>query len=139
VLHLINDSLIDCSGTNSRYFTMILSFIGQNRIHFKTRKKTGVPGFLFSATRNPGFKILPRIGNTNLLSFWLALSLLCDVMLSNNQREILMITSPLLRNVRHKTMIAPVRPPLTRLIHISPSCGTIYRLFKIIIKVGTLH
>jgi len=43
---------------------MILSFIAQNRIHFKTRKYPGFPGFLFSATRNPGFKILPRIGNT---------------------------------------------------------------------------
>jgi len=42
---------------------MILSFIAQNRIHFKIRKKTGFPGFLFSATRNPGFKILPRMGN----------------------------------------------------------------------------
>jgi len=39
-------------------------FIAENRIQFKTRKKTGFPGFLFSATRKPGFKILPRIGNT---------------------------------------------------------------------------
>jgi len=44
---------------------MILSFIAQNRIHFTTRKKTGFPGFLFSATRNPDFKTLPRIGNTS--------------------------------------------------------------------------
>jgi len=29
-------------------------------------EKNGFPGFLFSATRNPGFKILPRIGNTSL-------------------------------------------------------------------------
>jgi len=43
---------------------MILSFIAQNRIHFKIRKKTVFPGFLLLATRNPGFKILPRIGNT---------------------------------------------------------------------------
>jgi len=40
-------------------------FIAQNRIHFKTRKKTGFSGFLFSAIRNPGFKILPRIRNTS--------------------------------------------------------------------------
>jgi len=40
-------------------------FIAQNRIHIKTRKNPGFPGFLFSATRNPGFKIVPRIGNTN--------------------------------------------------------------------------
>jgi len=41
----INDSLIDCAGTNSSNFTMILSFIGQNRIHFKIRKKRVFPGF----------------------------------------------------------------------------------------------
>jgi len=44
---------------------MILSFIAQNRIHFKNRINLGFPGFLFSATRNPGFKILPRNGNTS--------------------------------------------------------------------------
>ena len=58
VANLINNSLINCGGTNSGNFTMILSFIAQNRIHFKTRKK---PGFLFSATRNPGFKICPEL------------------------------------------------------------------------------
>ena len=39
-------------------------FIAQKRIHFKTQKNPSFPGFVFSATRNPGFKILPRIGNT---------------------------------------------------------------------------
>jgi len=43
---------------------MIFCLIAQNRIHFKTQKKTSFPGFLFSATRNPGFKILTRIGKT---------------------------------------------------------------------------
>jgi len=38
--------------------------------------------------------------NFHLLSFWLALSLACDVMLCNNKREILMITS-------HRAMITP--------------------------------
>ena len=49
---------------------MMLSFIPQNRIHFKTRKKR----FSFPATRNPGFKTFPRIGNTALTrvpSHWL--------------------------------------------------------------------
>jgi len=34
-----------------------------------------------------------------------------------------MITSPLLSNVRHRAMITPVRPLLTRLIHISGVIG----------------
>jgi len=42
------------------------------------------------------------------------------------------ITSPLLSNVPHGAMITPVSPLLTRLIHISPSCWAIYRLFEII-------
>jgi len=44
VLNLINNSLVNCAGTNSSNFTMILSFIAQNRIHFKTRKKRVFPG-----------------------------------------------------------------------------------------------
>jgi len=43
-----------------------------------------------------------------------------------------MITSPLLSNVRHRSMITPVSLPLARLVHISPSCWAIYRLFEII-------
>jgi len=50
-----------------------------------------------------------------------------------------MITSPLLSNVHHRAMITPVSPPLARLIHMSPSCWTIYRLFEIILKTGTVH
>jgi len=50
-----------------------------------------------------------------------------------------MIISPLLSNVRHRPMITPVSPLLTRLIHISPSCWTIYRSFEIIFEMGTLH
>jgi len=42
-----------------------------------------------------------------LLSFWLALSLSCDVMLCKNKWEILMITSPFSINVRHREMITP--------------------------------
>ena len=41
-----------------------------------------------------------------------------------------MITSRLLSNVHHRA-ITPVSPLLTRLIHISPSCWTIYRSFEI--------
>jgi len=50
-----------------------------------------------------------------------------------------MITSPLLINVRHSAMITPVSPPLTRFIHISPICWTIYRSFEIIFEMGTVH
>jgi len=42
-----------------------------------------------------------------------------------------MITSPLSSNVGHRAMITPVNPPLTRLIHVSSSCWTIYRSFEI--------
>jgi len=50
-----------------------------------------------------------RLGHWNfhLISFWLALSLTCDVMLCNSKWEILMITSPLSSNVRHRAMITP--------------------------------
>jgi len=48
-----------------------------------------------------------RHWNFHLLSFWLALSLPCDVMLCNNKWETLMITSPLSSNVRHRAMITP--------------------------------
>ena len=41
-----------------------------------------------------------RHWNFHLLSFWLSLSLPCDVMLCNNKREILMITS-------HRAVITP--------------------------------
>ena len=45
-----------------------------------------------------------------------------------------MIISPLLSNVRHRAMITPVSPLLTRLIHISPSYWTILRSFEIILE-----
>jgi len=50
-----------------------------------------------------------------------------------------MITFQLLSNVRHRAMITSVSPPLARLIHISPSCWTIYRSFDIILEMGTVH
>jgi len=50
-----------------------------------------------------------------------------------------MIASPLLSNVRHRAMSTPVSPPLTRLIHISLSCWTIYRSCEIILQMGTVH
>jgi len=49
-----------------------------------------------------------------------------------------MISSPLLSNVRHRAMITPVSLLLTRLIHISPSCRTICRLFEIHLEMGTV-
>jgi len=35
--------------------------------------------------------------------------------------------------------VTPVSHPLTRLIHIRPSCWTIYRSFEIILEMGTVH
>jgi len=43
---------------------MILSFYRSKSHSFQNPKKTCFSGFLFSVTRNAGFKILPRIGNT---------------------------------------------------------------------------
>ena len=80
-----------------------------------------------------------RHWNFLLLSFWLALSLLYDVKLCNNQWEILIITYPLLSSLRHRAMITPVSPLLTRLIHNSPRWWTIYRSFEIILEMGTVH
>ena len=59
--------------------------------------------------------------------------------LRNNEWEVLVRTCPLLRNVRHKAMIAPVSPLSTKLIHISPSYWTIYHSFEIILEWGTVH
>ena len=58
VLNLINNSLL-----NHTVPTVVISqwywvFITQNHIHFKKKTKKDFPRFLFSATRNPGFKIL---------------------------------------------------------------------------------
>jgi len=50
-----------------------------------------------------------------------------------------MITSPLLSNVRHRAMTTPVSPLLTRLIHISQSWWTTYRLIEIDLEMGTIH
>jgi len=50
-----------------------------------------------------------------------------------------MITSPLLSNVRQKTMTTPAGPLRTTLIHISPSYWTIYHSFEIILEVGAVH
>jgi len=43
-------------------------------------------------------------------------------------------------NVRHRAMITPVSPLLTRLIYISPSCWTICCSFESILEMETgLH
>jgi len=55
VLNLINNSLINCAGTNSTNFTMILSFIAQNRIRFKTLEKNGFSRVSFLSYAKPGF------------------------------------------------------------------------------------
>ena len=48
-----------------------------------------------------------------------------------NKQEVLMRT-PLLRIARHRSMVTPVSPVRTRLIHISPNSRTIYRSFEIL-------
>jgi len=48
-----------------------------------------------------------------------------------------MRTCPLLLNTHHRTMITPLDPLHTRLIHISPSCWTLYRSFEIILEWGS--
>jgi len=71
--------------------------------------------------------------NFNLLSFWLAISLLCDVSFAfatMNKK----FSRALLRNVRDRVMITPANPLRTRLIHISPSYWTIYRSFETILE-----
>jgi len=44
-----------------------------------------------------------------------------------------MRTRSLLQNKRHRTMITPISPLRTRLIHIILSCWTIFRSFEIIL------
>jgi len=56
-----------------------------------------------------------------------------------NKWEVLMITSLLLSNVRHRAVITPVSPLLIRIIHISPSYSTFYLSFEIILEMGTVH
>jgi len=68
VLTLINNSLLNCAGTNSSNFTTRLSFHRWKSHSFQNPKQTGLPGFLFSATRNPGLKILPQIRNTTWMT-----------------------------------------------------------------------
>jgi len=63
-LCLIINSLINCAWTNSSNFTMTLSFHRSKSHSFQNPKKTGFPGFLYTATRSPGFKIMPGIRNT---------------------------------------------------------------------------
>ena len=60
-------------------------------------------------------------------------------MLYNNQWEVLMITFPLLSNVRQRAMIMPVSPPLTRLIHVRTSYWTIFHSFEIILEIGAVN
>ena len=50
-----------------------------------------------------------------------------------------MRTPPLLSNARHRTVITPVSPPLTKFIHTSANCWTIYLSFEIILEMKTVH
>jgi len=76
--------------------------------------------------------------NFHLLSFWLALPFLCDISYVTVNKKFSWLTSPLLSNVRQKA-ITPASPLLTMLVHISPSCWTIYRSFEIILEMVTVH
>jgi len=77
-----------------------------------------------------------RHWNFHLLSFWLALSLLCDVSYATMNKQEVLIRTPLLHYARHRAMITPVSPVRTRLIYISPNSRTIYRSFEIILEWG---
>ena len=60
---------------------------------------------------------------------------LCSMTLASQQwMRVLMGARPLLYNARHRTMIMSVNPPRLRLIHISPSYQTVYRLFKLFLN-----
>jgi len=59
----------------------------------------------------------------------------CSVTLATQQwMRVLMGARPMLRNGCHRAMITPVNPPRLRLIHISSSYQTVYRLFEIILE-----
>jgi len=72
ILSVINNSLINCAGNNSNNFTIILSFIAQNRIHFKTRKKRALPGFFSQLPETRVLKFCPNWKHY----FWVTHSLL---------------------------------------------------------------
>jgi len=80
-----------------------------------------------------------RHWNFHLLSFWLALLWLCDVSYVIINEKFSWQLHWMLSNVRHRAVITPVSPLLTRLIYISPSCWTICRSFEIILEMGTVH
>jgi len=61
VLNIINNSLINCTGTNSTNFTVISSFIAQNGIRFKTREKSVFSRVSFLSYPKPGFLIFAPI------------------------------------------------------------------------------
>jgi len=71
----------------------------------------------------------------HFLSFWLALSLLCDVScVTMNETFAWELIHPLLRSACHKAVITPVSTLRTKLIHISSSYWTIYRSFETILE-----
>jgi len=55
VLNLINDSLINCAGTNSSNFAMILSFYRSKSHSFQNPKKRGFSRVSFLSYPKPGF------------------------------------------------------------------------------------
>ena len=75
-----------------------------------------------------------------LLSFWLALSLLCDIgyvtMIEKFSWELLHC---FVTHVTHKAMITPVNPLRTRLIHISPSYWTTVLFVWNYSRMGTVR
>jgi len=65
LLDLLKNLLINGTGTTSSDFTMILSFYCSKSHSFQIPKKNRFSRAFFSATRNPGFLILPPIRNTS--------------------------------------------------------------------------
>ena len=64
MLNLIDNSLMKYALSSSSNFKLILSFYIAQIAFTSKPEKTRVFPFFFSPARNPGFEILPRIGNT---------------------------------------------------------------------------
>jgi len=61
VLSLINNSLINCAGTNSNNFTIILSFYRSKSHSFQNPKKTVFPGFFSQLPETRVLKFCPEL------------------------------------------------------------------------------
>jgi len=87
VPNLTNNSLINCAGTNSSNFTIILSFIARNRIHFTTRKKRVFPGSFSQLPETRILKLCPEL-ETLVDSSETALAAACLLLTCLPQRDL---------------------------------------------------